>query len=276
MRIFLAAALFLLAGCVSMQPSVPPPQNTIKRFSISTQFPTLPSGSRLIPDTHFAMIFADSAATLLVPVPFVGEAVSGAINSSKSESYKAHYVGIDLLQLAETAFSSSEFFSHEPQKTQLFPVAYIQESFDDVFRISLAIEVDSDTWVGRYLYHVPTHIPVSDIKNPSTLEVGTLKAELATGMQKLAELIARDVRGELKSTGKTVDFGSYYIYGSKFGGLVTPSIMHLPDGELIEEGDDYVIFRHSGDPSVAGNAGALLFGVHYFRKDQLHTFNVSE
>lgn len=276
MRILFAVSIFFLTSCVAMKDSNPPPQNTIKKFSISAQLPTLPSGSRLIPDTHFAVIFADSAATLLVPVPFVGDAVVGAINSSKSESYKEHYVGIDILALAENAFKNSEFYSDEPQKTQLFPVAYIQESFDDVFRISLAIEVDSDTWVGRYLYHVPTHIPVADIKNPSPLEVDTLKTELAVGMQKLAELIARDLRGELNSTGKTVDFGSYYIYGSNLGGLITPSVMHLSDGQLIEEGSDYVIFRHSGDPSVAGNAGALLFGVHYFKKNQLHTFEVSK
>ena len=45
---------------------------------------------------------------------------------------------------------------------------------------------------------------------------------------------------------------------------------------IMKEGKDYVIFRHSGDPSVAGTAGALLFGVHYFKKDQLHTFEVIE
>lgn len=276
MRILFMMCMVFLAGCVAMQPSTPPPKNSVKKFSISTQLPTLPSGSRLIPDTHFSVIFADSAATLLVPVPFVGEAVTGAINTSKSESYKEHYVGIDIVQLAQSAFKTSEFYSDQPQTTQLFPVAYIQESFDDVFRISLAIEVDSAGWVGRYLYHVPTQIPVNDLKNPSPLEVDTLKAELAVGMQKLVELIDRDLLGQLNSTGKTVDFGSYYIYGSNLGGLITPSVMHLSDGQLIEEGNDYVILRHSGDPSVAGNAGALLFGVHYFKKNQLHTFEVSE
>ena len=87
MRLLLTLFMALLTGCVAMHESKPPPQNTIKKFSISKQFPTLPSGSRLIPGTHFSVIFAASAATLLVPVPFVGEAVTGAINSSKSESY---------------------------------------------------------------------------------------------------------------------------------------------------------------------------------------------
>ncbi|UJX26485.1 hypothetical protein L3Q70_04830 [Pseudoalteromonas sp. CF6-2] len=276
MRLLLTLFMALLTGCVAMQESKPPPQHTIKKFSISEELPTLPSGSRLIPGTHFSVIFADSAATLLVPVPFVGEAVTGAINSSKSESYKEHYVGIDILKFAKEAFSRSEFYSEQPQATKLFPVAYVQECFDDVFRISLAIEVDSDNWVGRYLYHIPTHIPVSDVKNPTQLEVETLSFELNEGMQKLTELIERDIRGQLNSTNKSVDFGSYYIYGSNLGGLITPSVMHLSDGQLIEEGNDYVIFRHSGDPSVAGNAGALLFGVHYFRKEQLHTFEVIE
>jgi len=276
MRLCFVLVMALLTGCVAMQESNPPPKNTITKFSISKQFPTLPSGSRLIPDTHFSVIFADSAATLLVPVPFVGEAVTGAINSSKSESYKEHYVGIDILKFAEEAFSGSEYYSEEPQATKLFPVAYVQECFDDVFRISLAIEVDSENWVGRYLYHIPTHIPVSDVKNPTQLEVETLSSELKAGMSKLTRLIERDIKGQLNSTEKNVDFGSYYIYGSNLGGLITPSVMHLSDGQLIEEGKDYVIFRHSGDPSVAGTAGALLFGVHYFKKDQLHTFEVIE
>jgi len=276
MRLSLIVIMALLTGCVSMQKSKPPPQNAIEKFSISEQLPILPSGSRLIPDTRFSVIFADSAATLLVPLPFVGDAVTGAINSSKSQSYKEHYVDIDILKFAEEAFSRSEFYSDQSQKTQIFPIAYVQECFDGVFRVSLAVEVESENWVGRYLYHIPTHIPLSDIKEPTQLEVNTLRAELKEGMQKLSDLIERDITGNLNSTGSRVDFGSYYIYGSNLGGLITPSFIHLSDGELIEEGSDYVIFRHSGDPSVAGNAGALLFGVHYFHKEQLHTFEVTQ
>ena len=269
-----AVSSMVLSGCVTMLESKAAPLNTVNTFSISQQFPTLPSGSKLIPGTHFSVIFADSAMTLLVPVPFVGDAVAGAINTSKSESYKAHYAGIDIVQFAEEAFKNSRFYRNTPQKTQLFAMAYLQESFDDVFRISLAVEVDAENWRGRYLYHIPTHIPVADIKVPTVQQVDTLKAELKTGMKKLSELIECDLNGQLSSTSKKVDFGSYYIYGSNLGGLITPSVMHLSDGQLIEEGSDYVIFRHSGDPSVAGNAGALLFGVHYFYKNQLHTFEV--
>ena len=74
MRLLLTLFMALLTGCVAMQESKPPPQHTIQKFSISEELPTLPSGSRLIPGTHFSVIFANSAATLLVPVPFVGEA----------------------------------------------------------------------------------------------------------------------------------------------------------------------------------------------------------
>ena len=276
MRLFVMASLMFLVSCVSMQESVPVPKNTIDKFSITQQLPTLPSGSKLIPGTHFSVIFADSAATLLIPVPFVGDAVTGAINTSKSESYTEHYVGIDIINFAKDAFQSSPFYSDTQQQTQLYPMAYIQESFDDVFRISLTVEVKSPTWSGRYLYHIPTHIPVDDIKEPTASEVDTLRAELKAGMKKLAELIERDLTGQLNSTKQMVDFGSYYIYGSNLGGLITPSVMHLSDGQLIEEGSDYVILRHSGDPSVAGNAGALLFGVHYFHKNQLHTYELSD
>ena len=48
--------------------------------------------------------------------------------------------------------------------------------------------------------------------------------------------------------------------------------MQYKDAEVLEEGADHVIVRSRGDLKAAGNAGALAFGVHYFRKDQLHTF----
>ena len=261
-----------LGGCVSMQKStnIPSDKSRQVHLTVSEKMPaTLPSDAHIIPDTHFAVVFAEHAATLLVPIPFVGEAVEDSVNNSKSKAYRDHYLGLDVVGFARDAMANSPLYSESEGAMEIHPVAYVQECIDDKFRISLAIHIESPDWTGRYLYHVPTAIPAEDISNPSEQELSQIKNEFKVGFNKLVELIERDANGQLQPTGQKVDFGSLYIYGSRLGGLVSPTVMHLADGELIEEGQDYVIFRHSGDMSVAGNAGALLFGVHYFMKDQL-------
>jgi hypothetical protein len=82
----------------------------------------------------------------------------------------------------------------------------------------------------------------------------------------------RDARGEWAHPGTKVDIGSYYLVGANLLGLLPAKLMQYKDAELLEEGKDYVVVRSRGDLKAAGNAGALVFGVHYFRKDQLHTF----
>jgi len=89
------------------------------------------------------MIFAHSAATLLMPIPFVGDAIEQSMMDSKSESYRSQYLNIDIQKLATDAFSSSDLYSKVPTEVQIHPVAYVQECIDDVFRISLAIHLES-------------------------------------------------------------------------------------------------------------------------------------
>jgi hypothetical protein len=55
-------------------------------------------------------------------------------------------------------------------------------------------------------------------------------------------------------------------------GLVSPMIVISRDAEVIQDSIDTVVVRMSGDMSNPGTSGGLFFGVHYFRKDQLHTF----
>ncbi len=265
-----------------MAENTPIPSQPNLKVSISSDIPkSIPSDAKFIPNTHFAMIFADSAATMLMPVPFIGTAIESEIKTQKSNSYEQHYASIDIMQHAKKALSQSNFYTSTPSSMQLYPIAYIQECIDDVFRITLAFHLESKTktktktWQGRYLYHVPFKIPADDIEKPTEEELSILTNEIEKGFSILTGLIERDITDSLKSTNQLVDFGSLYIYGSRLGGIASPYMMHLPDGQLIEEGQDYVIFRHSGDMTVAGTAGALLFGVHYFKKDQLHTLEIS-
>jgi hypothetical protein len=66
--------------------------------------------------------------------------------------------------------------------------------------------------------------------------------------------------------------GSLHLVGGKAAGLLSPMIVISKAADVIEETTDYVIVRMPGDMSNPGTMGGLFFGVHYLRKDQLHTF----
>jgi hypothetical protein len=140
------------------------------------------------------------------------------------------------------------------------------------FRCTLVYRIESEGWLGRYMYHLPTQYSAAEIENPSQKNLESLRADLVLGADILRTLMERDVRNELKSNGTKVDVGSYYLVAGRIMGLIPANIMHFKDTDLVEEGDDYVIVRSKGDPNASGNAGGLVFGVHYFKKDQLHTY----
>ncbi len=53
------------------------------------------------------------------------------------------------------------------------------------------------------------------------------------------------------------------------------TVMFLGACIILEEGSDYLIVRSAGDIRSDGQSGGLLFGVHYFHKNQLHTYKVT-
>jgi hypothetical protein len=211
---------------------------------------------------------------MLNPIPFVGEMAVDAYNQSTTSHYKDEFIGVDPYQITADLSKSRPLFAGSGKEASLYPYVVIQEGADDVYRISLIFQLEEPGWTGRYLYHLPTKIPVKDIKKPSQAELDKFRAELTTGAQVLLGLIERDKAGQLESTGKKVDVGSYYIVGSKLIGLISPDIMVFPNEDLVEETADHVIVRCSGKPTDDAHAGGLLFGVHYFAKDQLHSYKV--
>lgn len=69
-----------------------------------------------------------------------------------------------------------------------------------------------------------------------------------------------------------VEFGRYYVVGSDLLGMVPARLVRFADAELIEEGPEHVVIRSRGALHADAASGALAYGVHYFRKDQLHEF----
>jgi hypothetical protein len=217
-----------------------------------------------------------NAATMLIPIPFAGDVLQSSINNSVaedySEIYKNYYASIDVYSLALKEFKHHPEFSVTANaRIRLYPYVVVQECEDKKYRLSLIMQIEKENWLGRYLYHLPTAYPVEDAKKPTQQELTTFTSELHTGVVKLVGLIQRDRQGSLKSTGNKVTFGSYHIVGYN---LVAPAnILKIKNADLIEEVNGKVIIRSDGDPTAAvGNYG-LGFGVHYFDRQQLHTFD---
>lgn len=181
-----------ISGCVSMQKSTHIPSEKARKAGlvVSEIMPvSIPSDAHVIPDTHFAVVFAENAAKLLMPVPFVADAVEDSVNNSKSEAYREHYLGLNIVELARTALATSSLYSESEDALQIHPVAYVQECIDEKFRISLAIHVESSDWTGRYLYHVPMAVPAADISNPTEQELSQMQSEFKAGVTQLVTLI---------------------------------------------------------------------------------------
>jgi len=274
--LMIGACALLLQGCSSPTASTSLAKATpVGQITVVHALPkAIPSEGSSFAGSQYIFVQAESAALMLNPIPFVGELAVDAYNKSTTSHYKDEFIGIDPYQITADLSKSRPLFSGAGTKASLYPYVVIQEGADDLYRMSLIFQLEEPGWTGRYLYHLPTKIPVKDIKKPSQVELAKFKAELTTGADILLGLIERDKAGQLESSGKKVNFGSYYIVGSKMAGLISPDIMVFPNEDLVEETADHVILRCSGKPTDDAHVGGLLFGVHYFAKDQLHSYKV--
>lgn len=276
------ACALLLQGCSSPTASTSLAQATpVSQISVVHALPkAIPSEGNSFAGSQYIFVQAENAALMLNPIPFVGELAVDAYNKSTTSHYKDEFIGVDPYQItadlskSRPLFSSSSSGNGNGKAASLYPYVVVQQGADDLYRMSLIFQLEEPGWTGRYLYHLPTQIPVKDIKKPSQVELEKFKAELTTGAQVLLGLIERDKAGQLESSGKKVDVGSYYLVGSRLAGVISPDIMVFPNEDLVEESADHVIVRCSGKPTDDAHAGGLLFGVHYFAKDQLHSYKV--
>ncbi len=281
MRLIKLSSLLLtvmfLGACISMKKSTSVQQDGFEQgIAVIHSLPkTIPGGSSPIPGIPYVFILPDSAATLLVPIPFVGDAVMNQMHKSTSNSYKNKFTAADPYDYALKNLQKTPFYKAENATYKLYPYVVIQQGFDDIYRASLVYHIEGPNWVGRYLYHLPTTYPKAEFANTPPAEIKSLQQDLQTGAEQLTTLLKRDEAGELVSHGKKATLGSLFIVGSKIGGLVSPDVLAYPNIDILEEGSDYLIVRSAGDIRSDGQSGGLLFGVHYFHKNQLHTYKVT-
>ncbi|HSC67182.1 MAG TPA: hypothetical protein VLC79_05810 [Cellvibrio sp.] len=275
---FFILLMFLpLGACISMKQSTAVTSNGFEQgISIVHSLPkALPGGVSPVPGVPYVFILPDSAATLLVPVPFIGEAVVSQVHQSTSNAYKNKFASADPYYYAFDSLQKTPFYKADNAPYKLYPYVVIQQGFDDVYRASLVYHIEGPNWVGRYLYHLPTTYPKAQFVNTPPAEIKSLQQELSSGADQLTELLKRDDVGKLAPHGKKAKLGSLFIVSSKIAGLVSPEVLAYPNIDIVEEASNYVIARIAGDIKTDGQSGGMMFGIHYFHKNQLHTYAVT-
>lgn len=269
----LLAAWVVLAGCASVQPSVPGEHALRQGVALASGLPEqLPAKSAPFPHAQFVLLPAESAAGLLMPIPFVGEAIGSALDASAAASAEARYSAIDPYRIVAAAMAGSPLLAASKPAVKLQTFAFVQECVDDRWRLALVAHLQGAEWVGRYLVHLPTTYSAAEYAHPTPAVMAALAGELDEGARRLRQLVERAARGGLGPSGTRADVGSLHLVGGKAAGLVSPTLLAARNVDVIEEGPEHVLVRIPGDMTQPASAGGLFFGVHWLRKDQLHTF----
>lgn len=272
----------LLAGCASTKSSVPiAPEAVAKGLRVVRELPVeLPSKVSPVDNSQYLLVFAKSTTLslldTLIPLPIsVLDPIAGAIDNAQAGKLQDRYAGVDPYRIALERFANSPLLSAREDALHLMPLVYMVEDSDGIFRATLVFRIENGAWLGRYMYHLPTTYSSVQVRTGSPEMMVSLRRDLEAGSDVLRRLIERDARGELAGQNRRVNYGSYYLVGSRIGGMVSASIIAFPDAEVLEESDEHIVLRSGGKPAGDAREGALAFGVHYFRKDQLHTLKLA-
>ncbi len=270
------ATLSLLAGCALPRPPASVPisaQTAQKGVSLQRSLPqVLPDKAVPVPHSQFVLIPSESAAGLLMPIPFVSGAIGAALDRQSAEAFEKSYGQVSPYNIVLKEMQASPFFRETGGALQLQPFAFMTECVDDKYRLALVFQLQGAGWTGRYMYHLPTAYDIAEFKAPSPQVLAVLRSEMVSGARTLRQLLERAALGRLESRGVKAELGSLHLVGGKAAGLVSPTLLVSRDADVLEEAGDHVVVRMPGDMANAGTAGGLFFGVHYLLKSQLHTY----
>lgn len=281
-RPLLLVAVLMLSGCAAA-PSSPPPAKVATpgtiSVAVSDALPAsdyLPQQSVAAPGTKYVVIQPSGGSVFLGPI--LGSANISAKTKAMAEQTKGSVFSADPEPLAVDAILHAGLPVNEPSSNYTVePFVFVQHCDDGKFRLSLVFHVHGNgaasSWVGRYIYDLPTSYGESQLKSLSPTDFANYRAELSAGAAALSDLMQRDLDGKLPTKGKAVNYGSLYIIGSKVGGMgmyTQPQAIHFP-GQLIEETDSYVTVRLDGHMHNTLMGGGLAFGVHRTSRKLAHT-----
>jgi hypothetical protein len=120
----------------------------------------------------------ESAAGLLVPLPFVSEAIGAAMDRGVAEGLEQRFAAIGPYRIAMTAMQDSPLFRAQGGGLTLKPFVFITECVDDRYRIASVFQLEGGGWIGRYTVHLPTTYSLDVFRQPNAAALTTLQQEL--------------------------------------------------------------------------------------------------
>lgn len=270
---FVAAAL--LSACTSIQHSTPMP-NDVREQGLTLQRALpgkMPDQSAPVTGSQLVLIASENAAGMLVPIPFVSELATGAYNKYQASGLGKHYGTLDVFDIVQRAMADSPLFKQGNGKIAMYPIVYLAECTDGQYRLSLAGRIEQAPWVGRYVAHLPATYSDAELRAATPATLAGMKRELEAAAVIVRRLIESDAAGDFKAAQYRADVGSLHLACAKVAGLVSANLLLARDAEVVEDDADHVVVRIAGDLGQTGPSGGLMYGLHYLRKDQLHTLN---
>lgn len=270
----LSLAAILLSGCTTLQHNTPMPAEVSQQgLALKRALPQkMPDQSAPLSGSQLVLVPSENAAGMLVPIPFVSDLATNAYNKYEAAGLAKHYAALDVYAIVEQAMAGSTLLQQGDGKIALYPIAYLSECTDGQYRMSLAGRIEQAPWVGRYVAHLPTTYSTTELGAAAPATVAQMRQELEAAASTLRQLIERDAAGALQ-TQYHADLGSLHLVCAKIGGLVSANLLLARDAEVVEDTAEYVIVRIAGDLRQTGPSGGLMFGLHYLRKQDLHTLN---
>ena len=268
-------AVLGLAGCSTIPQSTAMPTDVREQGLVLKQAlpATLPEESKRLASSQLVLVPTESAAGMVVPLPFVSELIESGYHAYEASSFAAKYASLDVFELVRQAMAGSPVLKAGVGKFPLFPVVYLVHCDDAVYRVALSGRIEGGAWTGRYTVHLPTALPERELAAGAAATIATLKSELNDAAIVLRQMLERDAAGTLGAGQYRADIGSMHLNCGKLAGLLSPSLLLARGAEILEDGQDHLIVRIAGDLSQPGPAGGLMYGVHYLRKEQIHTLN---
>lgn len=252
------AAISILAGalgaCATKQQSTPLPAAVASEgLRIERSLPKeLPAESTPFPGSQFVLISTDNAAGMLVPVPFVADAVVGAIHQHEARQLAGKYAALDPYAIVRSALEGSAILARSGTNAVLHPLAYIVNCSDDLSRVALVARVQSTNWNGRYMAHLPATYLYTTLATGKSDALDTLRSDMMQGATVLRRLVEQDARGEPTRTLYKADVGSMNLACSTPSGVVSAKLMQALNTDVVEESADHIVVRIAGDAKESG------------------------
>lgn len=192
----------------------------------------------------------------------LGAVANGVMVKSKLKSEASALsskIEIDPVAVVSTAVHKNGLSENDSGSgIHLYPFVIVVKGHDKKLHIALVIDVDGDSWAGRYTYHIKDSLPYADLVAGLSEEQRTnLSENLSEAAEKVVGLLKRDVESGLPKNKEQI------IYSES----ISPRTKFKYQAALVEDYGGDVVYSVS-IPEKAFKS-VLASGYHIFEKTQV-------